>query len=101
MPPPVGLAGSRRVPRRRAMRKMVAHASIASERHGICREAAACRPRLDSRGQARRLPRHGRRDDDGVRLLSRKGYNPAKRFRHIVVAVTVLGASECRDKPGV
>ena len=36
-----------------------------------------------------------RRDDDGVRLLTRKGYNLAKRFPQIVAAVTVLPVRSC------
>src|SRR4029077_10657869 len=36
-----------------------------------------------------------RRDDDGVRLLTRNGYNLAKPFPQIVAAVTVLPVRSC------
>jgi bifunctional non-homologous end joining protein LigD len=36
-----------------------------------------------------------RRDDDGVRLLTRKGYNLAKRFPQVVAAITVLPVRSC------
>jgi bifunctional non-homologous end joining protein LigD len=36
-----------------------------------------------------------RRDDDGVRLLTRKGYSLAKRFPQVVAAITVLPVRSC------
>jgi bifunctional non-homologous end joining protein LigD len=36
-----------------------------------------------------------RRNDDGVRLLTRKGYNLAKRFPQVVAAITVLPVRSC------
>jgi bifunctional non-homologous end joining protein LigD len=36
-----------------------------------------------------------RRDDEGVRLLTRNGYNLAKRFPQVVAAITVLPVRSC------
>ena len=51
------------------------------------------RRRMDSRGQARRLPL--RRDGAGVRVLTRNGHDWSTRFPTIAEAASALKARSC------
>ena len=57
--------------------------------------AAACRPRLHLRDQARRFSILAKQNADGVHLFTRKGYDLAVRFPLATTAVAALPARSC------